>query len=68
MYGLLLHKDAKNLHSMLMYFILRDAIFHRYKQSIMKLLTRQCSDRRKVIYLDFNLADTKCMHRKWCYV
>ena len=68
---MLLHKNAhvtKNFPLMLMYFILSDAIFHCYKQTVMKLLTKQCSDQRELIYLDFNLADTKSMHRKWCYV
>ena len=59
---------TKTLHSMLIYFILRNAIAYCYKQNVMKSLIKQCSDRKKVIGLDLNLTDTKSMHRKWCYV
>ena len=59
---------TKNLHSMLIYFILTNAIAHCYKQTVMKSLTKQSSSRKKVIYLDFNLVDTKFMHKKWFYV
>ena len=60
-------KDAhvtKNLQSKLICFILRNAVAHGYKQTIMKSLTRQCSE-KNVIYLDFYLTDTKSVHRKW---
>ena len=59
---------TKNLHSMLIYFILTNAIAHCYKQTVMKSLTKQSSSRKKVIYLDCNLVDTKSMHKKWFYV
>ena len=59
---------TKNLYLMMKYFVPRNAVAHRYKQTVIKSLTKQSSDRKKLIYLDFNLADTKCMHKKWCYV
>ena len=53
---------------MLKYFIPRNAIAHCYEQTVIKALTKQSSDRKKIICLYFNLANTKSMHRKWCYV
>ena len=40
-------------------FIPRNAIAHCYKQTVTISLIKQSSHRKKVIYLDFNLADTK---------
>ena len=59
---------TKNLHSMLTYFILRNAIAHCYKKIVMKSLNKAKLLQKKKIYQDFNLAETKSMHRKWCYV
>ena len=42
---------------MLVYFILRDAIVHLYKQTVVKLLAKKCFEIKKVMCLDFNLAD-----------